>query len=107
MLQTLRNAFKVPEIRKKLLFVLMILVLYRIGAVMPVPFVNSALMNASLNAQLGEGSIFGYLNALSGGAFGQATLFALSVSPYINRVCSPSSMIFLIIACFRIFTKYK
>lgn len=84
MLQTLRNAFKVPEIRKKLLFVLMILVLYRIGAVMPVPFVNSALMNASLNAQLGEGSIFGYLNALSGGAFGQATLFALSVSPYIT-----------------------
>lgn len=84
MLQTLRNAFKVTEIRNRILFVAMILILYRIGAVMPVPFVNSAVMNATLTNQLGEASIFGYLNALSGGAFGQATLFALSVSPYIT-----------------------
>ncbi len=84
MLQTLRNAFKVTEIRNKLLFVALILILYRIGAVMPVPFVNSALMNATLTNQLGSASIFGYLNALSGGAFGTATLFALSVSPYIT-----------------------
>ena len=84
MLQTLRNAFKVTEIRNKLLFVGLILLLYRIGAVMPVPFVDSAVMNATLSNQLGEASIFGYLNALSGGAFGTATLFALSVSPYIT-----------------------
>ena len=84
MLQTLRNAFKVTEIRNKILFVVLILILYRIGAVMPVPFVNSTLMNHALTSQLGEASIFGYLNSLSGGAFGTATLFALSVSPYIT-----------------------
>ena len=81
MLQTLRNAFKVPEIRNKLLFVGLILILYRIGAVMPVPFVDSALMNIYLEQQ-GSGSILNYLNILSGSAFGYGTLFALSVSPY-------------------------
>ncbi len=84
MLQTWRKAFREPEIRGRLLFVLLILVLYRIGAVMPVPFVNSDLMYATMSNQMGEASIFGYLNALSGGAFGTATLFALSVSPYIT-----------------------
>ena len=83
MLQTLRNAFKVPEIRNKLLFVGLILILYRIGAVMPVPFVDSALMNIYLEQQ-GSGSILNYLNILSGSAFGYGTLFALSVSPYIT-----------------------
>lgn len=83
MLQTLRNAWRVPEIRKKLLFVVLILLIYRIGAVMPVPFVNSNLMNVYLEGQ-GSGSIFTYLNILSGSAFGNATLFALSVSPYIT-----------------------
>ena len=83
MLQTLRNAFKVPELRSKLLFVGLILILYRVGATMPVPFVDSAMMNLYLNG-LGSGSIFTYLNMLSGSAFGNATLFALSVSPYIT-----------------------
>ena len=83
MLQTLRNAFKVPELRNKLLFVGLILILYRIGAVMPVPFVNSAMMEIYLKG-LGAGSFFTYQNLLSGSAFGQATLFALSVSPYIT-----------------------
>ncbi len=82
MLQTIRNAFKVPEIRNKLLFVALILLLYRIGAVMPVPFVNGEYLETTLN--LGGGSIFDYLNILSGSAFGQGTLFALSVSPYIT-----------------------
>ena len=81
--QTFGNAWKVPELRTKLLFVFLILVLYRIGAVMPVPFVNSAMMNVYLET-MGSGSIFTYLNILSGSAFGNATLFALSVSPYIT-----------------------
>ncbi len=83
MLQTLRNAWKVTEIRHKLLFVGLILLLYRIGAVMPVPFVDSAYMNTYFES-LGSGSIFNYLNVLSGSSFSQATLFALSVSPYIT-----------------------
>ena len=90
MIQTLKsafqvfgNAFKVPELRKKLLFVGLILILYRIGAVMPVPFVDSAMMNVYFQS-LGDGSIFTYLNMLSGSAFASATLFALSVSPYIT-----------------------
>ncbi len=83
MLQTLKNAWKVKEIRSKLLFVGLILMLYRIGAVMPVPFVDSQLMNMYLEQQ-GSGSIFNYLNILSGSAFGYGTLFALSVSPYIT-----------------------
>ena len=82
MLQTLRNAWKTPDIRKKILFVLFILVVYRIGAVMPVPFVNAELVQAYFTSN--EGSIFQYLNTLSGDAFSRATLFALSVSPYIT-----------------------
>ncbi len=83
MFQTLRNAFKVPELRNKLLFVGLILILYRIGAVMPVPFVDSQAMNAQLE-MMGSGSFFNYMNILSGSAFGYGTLFALSVSPYIT-----------------------
>jgi len=81
-LQTLKNAWKVPELRNKLLFTLMIIVLYRIGAVIPVPFVSSEMLQ-TIMAQ-GGGSMFQYLNILSGTAFSRATLFALSISPYIN-----------------------
>lgn len=83
MLQTVRNAFKIPELRRKLLFVGLILLLYRIGAVIPVPFVDSTQMGAYFES-LGSGSIFNYLDILAGGAFSNATLFALSVSPYIT-----------------------
>ncbi len=82
MLATLRNAWKTPEIRNKILFTLLILVLYRFGAVIPVPFVSSDTLTTLINQ--GDGSIFQYLNILSGQAFSQATLFALSVSPYIT-----------------------
>lgn len=82
MLQTLRNAWKIPELRNKLLFTVFILVLYRFGAVIPVPFVNSEVL--SLLMKQGEGSIFQYLNILSGEAFSRATLFALGIQPYIT-----------------------
>jgi len=81
-LATLRNAWKTPEIRNKILFTLLILVLYRFGAVIPVPFVSSDALSYIM--EQGDGSIFQYLNILSGQAFSQATLFALSVSPYIT-----------------------
>lgn len=82
MFQTIKNAWKVTELRNKMLFTLLIIVLYRLGASIPVPYV-SADVYESMNA-FAAGSIFDFMNILSGGAFSQATLFALSVSPYIT-----------------------
>ena len=82
MFKTLRNAWKISEIRSKILFTLLIIALYRIGVAIPVPFVDYAqLLNVSASMTQG---IFQYLNILSGDAFAQSTLFALSVTPYIN-----------------------
>ncbi len=82
MLKTLRNAWAVPELRQKMLFTLFILLLYRVGAAIPVPFITApGLKVAELG---GSGSIFSYLNILSGDAFSKGTLFALAVSPYIT-----------------------
>ncbi|MBO5648529.1 MAG: preprotein translocase subunit SecY [Clostridia bacterium] len=83
MLQTLRNAWTIPELRKKILFTLLILVLYRLGAVLPVPFLSADLLTQMVNTYT-DGSFFQYFNILSGEAFSRATLFALSVSPYIT-----------------------
>lgn len=82
MFQTLKNAWKVPELKSKLLFTLVIVILYRIGSVLPVPYVSADVL--STFNQVSAGSIFQYLNILSGDAFGRATLFALGVSPYIT-----------------------
>ena len=79
MLQTLKNAWRTKEIRSKILFTLVILLLYRIGTVVPVPFVDAHNFSASF-----QGTILDYMNILSGGTLGTATLFALGVSPYIN-----------------------
>jgi len=79
MLQTLKNAWNTKEIRGKILFTLFILLLYRIGTVIPVPFVDANDFAATFS-----GTILDYMNTLSGGALGTATLFALGVSPYIN-----------------------
>lgn len=83
MLQTLRNAWKVPELKTKLIFTMIIIVLYRLGSQIPVPFVSSDALNFYMSAYA-NGSIFQYLNILSGDAFAKATLFALAVSPYIT-----------------------
>ena len=79
MLQTLKNAWRTKDIRSKLLFTFLILLLYRVGTVIPVPFVDAHDFAGSFS-----GTILDYLNLLSGGSLGQATLFALGVSPYIN-----------------------
>ena len=83
MIQTLRNAWKTAELRSKLLFTLLIIILYRLGAVIPMPYVNSEVLETYFNGVSG-GSVFQYLNILSGEAFSKATLFALSISPYIT-----------------------
>jgi len=82
MLQTLKNGWKIPELRKKILFTVMIVILYRIGAIVPVPYVSSDMLSMIMGQN--SGSIFQFISLLSGDAFAQATLFALSVSPYIT-----------------------
>ena len=79
MLQTLKNAWKTKELRDKILFTLFILLIYRIGTVIPVPFVEAHSFADSFS-----GTILDQMNILSGGSLGTATLFALGVSPYIN-----------------------
>ena len=82
MLQTLRNAWKIEELRKKILFTLVIILLYRLGNAIPVPDVNIALLNAYFAQR--QSTILGLLDVMSGGAFSNATIFALSIQPYIN-----------------------
>ena len=82
MFKTLKNAWKIQEIQNKILFTLLIILLYRVGSAIPVPYVQRGILD-SFNAAYG-GTIFNYMSILSGGAMAQATLFALSVSPYIT-----------------------
>ena len=82
MLQTLRNAWKIEELRKKILFTLLIILLYRLGNAIPVPYVNVAALQAYFNSL--QNTVLGLLNVMSGGAFSNATIFALSIQPYIN-----------------------
>ncbi len=79
MLQTLKNAWNTKEIRSKILFTFFILMLYRVGTVIPVPFVEANGFDSMLS-----GTILEYMDVLSGGAMGTLTLFALGVQPYIN-----------------------
>ena len=83
MLQTLQNAWKIPELRKKLIFTLFILLIYRVGNVIPVPFIDVTTLASYYDSVLST-TIFGLLNAMSGSAFSQATVFALGIQPYIN-----------------------
>ncbi|MBP8854918.1 MAG: preprotein translocase subunit SecY [Oscillospiraceae bacterium] len=81
MFDTFRNAWKIAELRKKLLFTLMILVIFRLGSAIPVPFITAGALQGFMQQ---AGGFLGYLDMLTGGSFGNSTLFALSVTPYIN-----------------------
>lgn len=81
MLQTLRNAWKIPDLRRRLLFTLFMLIIFRFGAHIPVPFLSSEAMTAFL----GNGTdLFSLFDVFTGGAFSNATVMAMGVSPYIN-----------------------
>ena len=82
MLQTLRNAWKIEELRRKILFTLLIVLLYRLGNAVPVPYVNVTALRYYFD-QL-QNTVLGLYNMMSGGAFSSATIFALSIQPYIN-----------------------
>ena len=82
MIQTIRKAWGIPELRKKIIFTLLILLIFRIGNAITVPYVDVATLSSYLNSQ--STTILGLYNVMSGGAFAQATVFALSIQPYIN-----------------------
>ena len=83
MFKTLRNAWAIPELRKKLIFTILIMLLYRIGNVIPVPYINVDALTTYFDTYLSD-TILGLYNAMSGSAFSTATILALSIQPYIN-----------------------
>ena len=83
MFATIRNAWKIADLRKKIIFTFFILLIFRLGAAIPVPYVNVDMLTQYFNAEL-SGTILGLYNAMSGSAFSQATTFALGIQPYIN-----------------------
>ena len=82
MIQTIRKAWNIPELRKKIVFTLLILLIYRIGNAIPVPYVDVHALTEYLNSM--STTVLGLYNVMSGGAFADATVFALSIQPYIN-----------------------
>ena len=84
MIETVRNAWKVPELRKKIMFTIFALLIFRLGSAVPVPYIDSTTLETYLAAQ--SGTILGLMNAMSGSAFSMATVFALSIQPYINSI---------------------
>ena len=83
MFDTIRNAWKIADLRKKILFTALILLIFRIGSAIPVPFLDASVMQAWMS-NAGDGNLLGYIDVLTGGAFSNATIFAMSISPYIT-----------------------
>lgn len=81
MFQILRNAWKTPDIRKKLLYTILVIIIFRIGSAIPVPFIDPSILRSMVQNNSG---LLGYMDMFTGGAFANATLFALSITPYIN-----------------------
>ncbi len=81
MFEVFRNAWKIPDLRKKMLFTVMIIVVFRFGSALFVPFLDTSAIQAMIG---GEGTLLNFMNTLSGGALGNGTMFAMSITPYIN-----------------------
>ena len=84
MFNTIKNAWKIPDLRKKILFTLFIIIVFRFGSVIPVPFLDVDALKQLMDYVDSTGSALSYANMMTGGAFAQATLFAMGVTPYIN-----------------------
>lgn len=83
MFKTIQNAWRIPDLRKKILFTLFIIIVFRIGSVIPVPFLDVEALQTLMEQYSGD-NVLAYQNMLSGGAFANATLFAMGITPYIN-----------------------
>ena len=84
MFQTLKNAWAMPELRKKILYTLFIILIFRFGSCIPVPFIDTQLLAQYFEQASTTGSMLGYLDMFSGGGLSRATIFAMSITPYIN-----------------------
>ena len=84
MFQTLKNAWAMPELRKKILYTLFIILIFRFGSCIPVPFIDTQLLSRYFEQASTNGSMLGYLDMFSGGGLSRATIFAMSITPYIN-----------------------
>lgn len=84
MWQTYKNAWNIDDLRKRMIFTLFVIILFRLGTAIPVPFINSEAIKAWFSDESVSGSFLGYFNLLSGDAFSRATLFALGINPYIT-----------------------
>lgn len=83
MFKTIQNAFRIPDLRNKLIFTLLIIIVFRMGSVIPVPFLDRTALQSLMDAYAGN-NVLAYQNMLAGGAFANATLFAMGITPYIN-----------------------
>ena len=83
MFNTIKNAWRIPDLRKKMLFTLFIIIVFRFGSVIPVPFLDASALSALMESAA-ENTALGYINMLTGGAFSYASLFAMGITPYIN-----------------------
>ena len=84
MFQTLKNAWAMPELRKKILYTLFIILIFRFGSCIPVPFIDTQMLARYFEQASTNGSMLGYLDMFSGGGLSRATIFAMSITPYIN-----------------------
>ena len=84
MFQTLKRAWSVPDIRKKLLYTLLMVIIFRFGSAIAVPYLNPSIVNAWMEQNATNGNFLEYLNTITGGALSQATIFSLSITPFIN-----------------------
>jgi preprotein translocase subunit SecY len=83
-LETIKSAWRIPELRKKLLYTLLIIVIFRVGSVIPAPFLDTSVISEWMGANASDGNFLNYLDTLTGGALSKATIFSLSITPFIN-----------------------
>ena len=81
MIETIRNAWKIVDLRKKIIYTIIMIIIFRLGSCIPVPLLDPAAMREIFTS---ENSIFGFIDIISGGAFQNATIFAMSITPYIH-----------------------
>lgn len=84
MLETIRNAWKTKELRKKILYTLFIIIIFRIGSVIPAPFLDTSVVSEWMGTNATNGNFLNYLDTLTGGALSKSTIFSLSITPFIN-----------------------
>ena len=88
MFEVFRNAWKLADLRKKILYTLFIIVIFRFGASIFVPFLNSTMIAGTLGMNSSDGNLFSYWDQMTGGSLSKGTLFAMSITPYIKKADS-------------------